>query len=71
MGLDDIALRMMTTGITMQQIEQAGWELRKGKTIEDVRKAQSKAKKNGMYKMEYELDFCELYLKDVLKKKRA
>ncbi len=51
-------------------IEKEGYTLRKNKTISDVNNAIRKSKKNGMGKTEYELDMLELYLNDVLKKKK-
>ncbi len=43
-------------------------QYRKGKSIEDVHKAFTKAMKNGMGKTEYELSMLEIYLQDVFKK---
>jgi hypothetical protein len=70
MDLEGIALRLMTTGrITEEQILE-DWDYRRGKSISDIVKVQDKAKKAGNYKTEFEIEWCELYLKDVLKKKR-
>lgn len=40
---------------------------RKGKTYEDIKKAQLKALKNGRGKTEYEISMLELYMKDIFK----
>jgi hypothetical protein len=69
--LEYVAKEIMCLGMTMQEINDSGWELRKNKTVEDIRKAITKAKKPkyGMLKTEYELEWAELFLKEVLKKK--
>jgi len=45
-----------------------GLTFRKNKTVDDIRKAIEKAKKNGHAKVEFELSMLEVYLKYVLKK---
>ena len=71
LSLADIAERVMTVGIKESEILES-WDYRKGKSIEDIKHAVKKSRnpKNGMYKIEYEIDFLELYLKDILKRKR-
>ena len=44
-----------------------GVQYRKGKTIEDVRKAVAKARKFGRCKVECELSLLEVYLKEIFK----
>jgi hypothetical protein len=70
MDLKDIAVRLMLTGDIAEKDILKCYDYRKNKSIKDIVKAQMKAKKNGMYKIEFEIDMCELYLKDVLKIKR-
>ena len=50
-----------------------GWEFRKGKTNEDINKAVRKARnpKHSFGKVEYEISMLEVYLKDVLKRKKG
>ena len=71
-SLETIAKEILFTGITVQQIYDMGWEFRKNKTTEDIKKAVKKAKsaRYGMYKAEYELEWLELFLKEILKKKK-
>lgn len=45
----------------------AGLQYRKGKTVEDVKKAREKALNNGRGKTEHELSMLEVYLKEVFK----
>lgn len=71
MDLKDIAVRLMLTGeVTEKEILKC-YDYKKNKSISDIAKAQEKAKKNGMYKIEFEIDMCEVYLKGILKKKRG
>lgn len=57
---------------SITQVNEAGWEFRKGKGISDLSEALKKAAhpKNGHAKIETELSMAELYVGDVLKKKR-
>jgi hypothetical protein len=64
----DLALEILFTG-TLDPVKH-GLEYRKGKTIDDVRKARQKALKNGHAKTEFEILMFEVYLKDVFKKVR-
>jgi hypothetical protein len=68
----DIATRLMTSGIQGEFAKQmwAQWEYRKGKNIQHLKHARVKAVRAGIAKLECEIDFAELYVKDVLKKRR-
>lgn len=50
-----------------QLIPVYGLTFRKNKTVDDIRHAIEKAKKNGRTKVEFEISMLEVYLKDVLK----
>ncbi|MNV47474.1 hypothetical protein D3C71_1393440 [compost metagenome] len=67
--LEDIAVSLMTGRVTENIFE--GWELRKGKTTEDINKALKKGVKAGDFKTEREIEWVALYLQDVLKKKKS
>ena len=56
---------------TEKDLEGAGWIFRKGKSIADVNHTLKKAQKNGHGKFEFEQNMLELYLADILKRKRA
>lgn len=68
MTLKTIAENIMFSGIKESDILQ-DWEYRKGKTLEDVKHAIKKGLTNGRGRTEWELEFIELYLADVLKKR--
>lgn len=70
-SLEAIALHGRVAKITMADIEEAGWTLRKNKTFADVTNAFRKGMKNGMLRTEVEISMTELYLGDVLKRKRV
>jgi len=70
--LEDLSLGIMFgTTKTEKDLEGAGWVFRKGKSIADINHALKKAQKNGRGKFEYEHNMFEIYLADVLKRKRA
>lgn len=71
--LGDVALHLMTCGISKEYWEKVmeQWEFRKGKGFADLKKAQRKAKKNGMLRTEFEISMAQVYVKDVLKKRRV
>lgn len=68
--LKDIAEGIMFGGKVTEDRILKYWEYRKGKTIEDLKKAIQKGVKAGNYKVEREVEWIEVYLKDVLKKRR-
>lgn len=69
--LKEIAERLLLTKVDDDTFY--GWELRKGKTTEDINKAVRKGlnPKNSFGKFEFEVNMIAVYLKDVLKKKRT
>lgn len=71
--IGDIAIHLMTRGISKEYWEKVmeQWEFRKGKGFDDLKNAQRKAKKNGMLKTEFEINMAQVYVKDVLKKRRV
>lgn len=66
-----LAERIMFGGQNKINFDDFGLEFRKNKTVHDINHAISKSKKNGHLKTETELDMLEIYLKDVLKKRRG
>lgn len=69
MDLKTIAGNILLTGISQTTILEH-WEYRKGKSTSDIRNAVRKALKNGHHKIEFEIDWLALYLKDVLKARK-
>lgn len=66
-----LAKRIMFGGQGKINLDDFGLEFRKNKTVDDIKHAISKSKKKGHYRTEFELGLLEIYLKDVLKKKRG
>jgi len=63
--------KILFSGITGKYIAAYGLQYRKNKSFLDIKKAVEKTTKNGYGgKIEYEISFLELYLKDVFKKNR-
>jgi hypothetical protein len=70
--LKDIAIRLMTAGVNgdFAKAMWEQWEYRNGKTKEDFEHARRKASKYGRGKLEFEIRMAEVYVGDVLKKRR-
>lgn len=70
-SLKEIAERIMFVGLKNEDLY--GWQFRKNKSSVDINNAIRKARnpKNGLGKVEYELGFLELYLKDIFKPDRS
>lgn len=66
-SLKELATALMVSKVTNDDFY--GWQLRKGKTTQDINHSIKKATdfKNGRGKFENEVSMLELYLKDVLK----
>lgn len=71
MSLKDIAnmLILGVGGLTEEKIL-ASWEYRKGKSLADIKKARQYGFDNGSNKVEYEIEWTEMKLKQVLKRKK-
>lgn len=73
--IETLASEIFFKGFTNENFEkrilELGYTYRSKQSFTDVQNALKKSRKNGMYKVEHELDFLALYLqKDILKKIR-
>lgn len=75
MTLKDLAelifFGMITNKKDLEKRIEGHWFYRKNKSFEDVNKVIKKGIKVGRGKTEMEIDYAELYLKDVFKKDRS
>lgn len=61
----DLARSIMFTGTILK-----GWEYRKNKTEDDVKRALQRAFKYGHMKTEFELSMFEIYVQKIFKKSK-
>ncbi len=61
---------MLTKESLSSIMDRYGVQFRKRKDVADIKKAAIKSHKKGMFKIEYELGFMEIYLKQDIFKRR-
>lgn len=69
---DEFAKLVLFAGIpnVSAKLEELGLEYRKGKNIDDLRKAVERGKKQGRAKTEFEIGMVAIQVKSVLKTRR-
>ena len=67
MSYERLAQQIMFGSRQTLNLNDYSLQYRKGKSVDDVKKARGKSIKRGNFKTEQELDWLVLYLKDVFK----